>query len=76
MKIPFKAIAVIACCSASVMFISMLIGHFLTKIFPVSVTEKLGGLILIGIGAWVIWQFKPAKEPDYLLHEKRCLILK
>ena len=54
----------------------MLIGHFLTKIFPVSVTEKLGGLILIGIGAWVIWQFfKPAKEPDYLLHEKTLLNL-
>ncbi|MEC3838899.1 sporulation membrane protein YtaF [Bacillus amyloliquefaciens] len=76
MKIPFKAIAVIACCSASVMFISMLIGHFLTKIFPVSVTEKLGGLILVGIGAWVIYQFfKPAKEPDYLLHEKTLLNL-
>lgn len=75
MKIPFKAILVIACCSGAVMFISMLIGSFLTKFLPVYVTEKLGGLILVGIGAWVLYQFfKPAKDKEYLLHEKRCLI--
>lgn len=76
MKIPFKAILVIACCSGSVMFISMLIGSFLTKFFPVYVTEKLGGLILVGIGAWVLYQFfKPAKDKEYLLHEKTLLNL-
>ncbi len=76
MKIPFKAILVIACCSGAVMFISMLIGSFLTKFFPVYVTEKLGGLILVGIGAWVLYQFfKPAKDKEYLLHEKTLLNL-
>lgn len=70
MKIPLKAIIVIACCSGAVMFLSMLIGGFLTKFFPVYVTEKLGGLILVGIGAWVLYQFfRPTKEQDYLLHE-------
>ncbi|PRS10537.1 sporulation membrane protein YtaF [Bacillus atrophaeus] len=76
MKIPLKAIIVIACCSGAVMFLSMLIGGFLTKFFPVYVTEKLGGLILVGIGAWVLYQFfRPRKEQDYLLHEKTLLNL-
>ncbi|MGF7532290.1 sporulation membrane protein YtaF [Bacillus mexicanus] len=76
MKIPFKAIVIIACCSGVVMFISMLIGSFLTKFFPVYVTEKLGGLILVGIGAWVLYQFfKPEKDKEYLLHEKTLLNL-
>ncbi|MCY8514410.1 sporulation membrane protein YtaF [Bacillus atrophaeus] len=76
MRIPFKAIIVIACCSGAVMFLSMLIGGFLTKFFPVYVTEKLGGLILVGIGAWVLYQFfRPTKEQDYLLHEKTLLNL-
>ncbi|MCY8971125.1 sporulation membrane protein YtaF [Bacillus atrophaeus] len=76
MKIPLKAIIVIACCSGAVMFLSMLIGGFLTKFFPVYVTEKLGGLILVGIGAWVLYQFfRPTKEQDYLLHEKTLLNL-
>lgn len=35
MKIPLKAIIVIAFCSGTVMFISMLIGSFLTKFFRV-----------------------------------------
>ncbi|PNB63295.1 sporulation membrane protein YtaF, partial [Pseudomonas sp. GW456-E7] len=57
-------------------FISMLIGSFLTKFFPVYVTEKLGGLILVGIGVWVLYQFfKPAKDKEYLLHEKTLLNL-
>ncbi|MBT2623892.1 sporulation membrane protein YtaF [Bacillus sp. ISL-32] len=76
MKIPLKAIIVIACCSGAVMFLSMLIGGFLTKFFPVYVTEKLGGLILVGIGAWVLYQFfRPTKEQDYLLHKKTLLNL-
>jgi putative sporulation protein YtaF len=76
MKIPLKAIIVFACCSGAVMFLSMLIGGFLTKFFPVYVTEKLGGLILVGIGAWVLYQFfRPTKEQDYLLHEKTLLNL-
>ncbi|MCY8910810.1 sporulation membrane protein YtaF [Bacillus atrophaeus] len=76
MKIPLKAIIVIACCSGAVMFLSMLIGGFLTKFFPVYVTEKLGGLILVGIGAGVLYQFfRPTKEQDYLLHEKTLLNL-
>ena len=74
MRIPFKAIVIIACCSGIVLLISMLIGSLLTTFLPVSVTDKLGGGILIAIGLWVLYQFyKPAKERDLLLHEKTLL---
>ncbi|MGM0916668.1 MAG: sporulation membrane protein YtaF [Bacillota bacterium] len=74
MRIPFKAIVIIACCSGIVLLISMLIGSLLTAFLPVSVTDKLGGGILIAIGLWVLYQFyKPAKERDLLLHEKTLL---
>lgn len=42
MRIPFKAIVIIACCSGIVLLISMLIGSLLTTFLPVSVTDKLG----------------------------------
>ncbi|WP_226667080.1 sporulation membrane protein YtaF [Metabacillus litoralis] len=63
MRIPFKSIIVIACCSAATMLGAMLVGDLLTKIFPVYITERLGGLILVLIGAWVLYQFfRPAKD--------------
>jgi putative sporulation protein YtaF len=63
MSIPFKSILIIACCSAGTLLIAMLVGDLLTRIFPIYVTERLGGFILILIGAWVLYQFfRPTKE--------------
>lgn len=63
MSIPFKSIFIIACCSAGTLLVAMLVGNLLTKIVPIYVTDKLGGFILILIGAWVLYQFfRPAKE--------------
>lgn len=63
MRIPFKSIFIIACCSAVTMLGAMFLGEVLTRIFPVYITEKLGGFILMLIGAWVLYQFfRPTKE--------------
>jgi len=63
MRIPLKSIFIIACCSAVTMLGAMFLGELLTKIFPIYITEKLGGLILMLIGAWVLYQFfRPTKE--------------
>ncbi|MGM7720883.1 sporulation membrane protein YtaF [Metabacillus sp. Hm71] len=63
MRIPFKSILIIACCSAGTLLLAMMVGDLMTRIFPVYVTEKLGGFILLLIGAWVLYQFfRPAKE--------------
>lgn len=55
MKILFKVILVIVCCFGVVMFIFMLIGSFFMKFLFVYVMEKFGGLILVGIGVWVLY---------------------
>ncbi|PMC37073.1 sporulation membrane protein YtaF [Bacillus sp. UMB0899] len=63
MRIPLKSIFIIACCSAGTMLGAMFLGEILTKIFPIYITEKLGGFILMLIGAWVLYQFfRPSKE--------------
>lgn len=63
MSIPFKSIFIIACCSAGTLLVAMLVGNLLTRVVPIYVTDKLGGFILILIGAWVLYQFfRPAKE--------------
>lgn len=63
MSMPMKSIFIIACCSAVTLLVAMMIGNILTMVFPVYVTEKLGGTILVLIGAWVLYQFfKPVKE--------------
>lgn len=74
MRIPFKSIVIIAGCSAAILIVSMLIGHFIEQFVSPSLTEKLGGVILIGLGCWVIYQFfQPEKEKDTLPHERVIL---
>ncbi|WP_338451401.1 sporulation membrane protein YtaF [Niallia oryzisoli] len=71
MRIPFKSIIIIACCSAITLMLAMLMGHLLEQFLSPKVTERMGGIILIVLGAWVIYQFfQPEKEKDILPHEK------
>ena len=71
MRIPFKSIAIIACCSALTLTISMLIGHLLQQVLSPVFAGKIGGIILIILGVWVIYQFfRSEKEKDILPHEK------
>jgi putative sporulation protein YtaF len=63
MSMPFKSIVIIACCSA-------------VTLLPHSLTGKLGGMILIAIGAWVLYQFfRPVKEMTQEESEKTLLNL-
>lgn len=65
LKIPIKSIIVIACCSATTLLASMMVGQLLGKIIPKAITEHIGGLILISIGAWVLYQFfRPNERLD------------
>jgi putative sporulation protein YtaF len=63
MRIPLKSIFIIACCSAVTLLVAMLVGDLMTRVFPMYITERLGGFILVLIGAWVLYQFfRPEKE--------------
>ncbi|MDQ0231006.1 sporulation membrane protein YtaF [Metabacillus malikii] len=75
MTIPIKSILIIACCSAITMLIAMVVGDLLTRIFPIWITEKLGGIILVLIGAWVLYQFfRPEKETSEEVETEKTLI--
>jgi putative sporulation protein YtaF len=71
MVMPIKSVIIIASCSALSLMIAVSIGHGLEKVLSPSVTSSLGGIILIALGAWVLYQFfRPEKEKDILEHEK------
>jgi putative sporulation protein YtaF len=73
MKIPLKSIAVIAVCSAAVLMAAMMIGHFLESFFSPELAEKLGGVVLILLGGWILIQFFRPDKNEPLCHEKIIL---
>ncbi|MEK3807686.1 sporulation membrane protein YtaF [Metabacillus sp. JX24] len=76
MSMPFKSVFIIACCSAVTLLLAMGVGHALASVLPHSLTGKLGGIILIGIGAWVLYQFlQPVREMTKEESEKTLLNL-
>ncbi|TCN24470.1 sporulation membrane protein YtaF [Mesobacillus foraminis] len=73
-KIPLKSILTVAICSAGVLMIAMTIGHFLERVLPGHWTEKIGGLLLILIGAWVLYQFFRPERTGQTEDDERILI--
>jgi putative sporulation protein YtaF len=73
-KIPFKSISTIAICSAAVLMVAMTIGEFLEKVLPGEVAGQIGGLILILLGAWILYQFfRPEKTENVEKNEKTLI---
>lgn len=71
MVLPIKSVLIIASCSAISLMIAVSIGHGLEKILSPHITASLGGIILMVLGAGVLYQFfRPEKEKDLLKHEK------
>ncbi|WLR50180.1 sporulation membrane protein YtaF [Bacillus tianshenii] len=63
MSLPMKSIFVIACCSMVTMLIAMAGGSLIAELLSPAAAEHMGGAVLIGIGAWVLYQFfRPEKE--------------
>ncbi|ADU31454.1 sporulation membrane protein YtaF [Evansella cellulosilytica] len=75
MKLPFSSLLFIAGFSAFSILIAMAIGSGLQQLISTSVAESIGGIILIGIGAWAIYQsYRPAKTEKKTKKEKETLI--
>jgi len=55
-SIPIKSILVISSCSFVVLLLAMGIGSLVEMFISYHAAEKIGGIILIGIGIWVIYQ--------------------
>jgi putative sporulation protein YtaF len=74
MVLPLKSVLIIASCSAVSMLLSVSIGHGLEKVLSPSITASLGGIILILLGAGVLYQFfRPEKEKEKQEHEKTII---
>lgn len=76
MVMPVKSVLIIASCSAISMMLAVSIGHGLAKILSPGITASLGGVILIALGAGVLYQFfRPEKEKDKQEYEKTIVNL-
>ncbi|UCZ52248.1 sporulation membrane protein YtaF [Bacillus shivajii] len=75
MKMPFLSLLFIASCSALSILLAMLVGNFLLNFISPSHAESIGGIILIGIGAWAIYQiYRPAKNDKKTKKERDTLV--
>lgn len=79
MHIPFKSLFIIAMCTAASLTVAMTIGHVIAKAFSPKLVESIGGVMLVFIGIWVIYQFlrsEKDKEKEILIHEKMIFDIK
>ncbi len=56
LRIPLPSLVIISFSSAAAMTLSMLLGWTLTSYVSVSLSSLFGGVILVSLGSWVIWQ--------------------
>ncbi|NEU29869.1 sporulation membrane protein YtaF [bacterium LRH843] len=65
MKLPLRSLFFIAGCSATSILIAMAFGTLIQSYLSARVAESVGGIILILIGAWALYQvFHPAKDTE------------
>lgn len=70
-RIPLKSILIIGMCSAAVMLVSMGIGHMIAKVFSPVIATRIGGVVLVAIGAWVLYQFFRSDKKDEPQQEEK-----
>lgn len=71
-RVPLPALLVIMLCSGVIVLTSMTIGSMLTTFISANMAEVIGGVILIGIGLFCLWNVTRAKkeEVDVLVEQK------
>jgi len=74
MKIPFRSIVIISTCSAIVLLAAMGIGTLIEAWIAPHLAERFGGLILVFIGLWVLFQTLRSKQPDHANKREKTLI--
>lgn len=57
LKLPIKSSVILSLCSAGSLLAAMGTGHLISKLMNPSIAEHIGGVILILLGIWVLWQF-------------------
>ncbi|MCK0471353.1 sporulation membrane protein YtaF [Halalkalibacter sp. APA_J-10(15)] len=71
MKLPWRSLLFIAGCSGTSILIAMLFGSWLLSYLPATIAEAIGGVILLFIGGWAIYQaYKPAETKEKTKEEE------
>jgi putative sporulation protein YtaF len=74
-KIPLKSISIISICSASSLLAAMMVGGAIQSFITPVWAGRIGGLILVAIGAAVLYQFfRPEKAAEQQPPEEKTLI--
>lgn len=71
MRIPLKSILIIGMCSAVVMIVSMGFGHMIAQVFSPGIATRIGGVILVFIGVWVLYQFFRSEKKEEIQPEEK-----
>ncbi|MBU9721155.1 MULTISPECIES: sporulation membrane protein YtaF [Bacillaceae] len=75
MKLPLTSLLFIAGCSAASILIAMTLGDALLRFMSPEIAESIGGIILIGIGGWAIYQvYRPAKNDKKTKKERETIV--
>lgn len=73
-KIPLKSIIVIACCSAFTLLVAMAIGHIIEAFISPVIAERVGGIVLVLLGAWILFQFFRGDKSKEDLTQKKAIV--
>ncbi|WP_088033039.1 sporulation membrane protein YtaF [Evansella clarkii] len=75
MKLPLYSLLLIAGFSAISILVAMGLGSLILNWLPASNAETFGGIILIGIGSWAIYQaYRPARTEPKTVKERETIL--
>ena len=66
-KIPILSLVVVSITSATVIGISMVAGHLLSQFISVALAQKVGAIILVLLGVWILiqtWLYPPHGDTE------------
>lgn len=61
-RMPLLSVAIISVCSGLIIYVSMQIGVYISRFVDPVYAKGIGGLILIGIGVWAVYQVITEKK--------------
>src|SRR5699024_6154877 len=74
-KIPLRSIVTIASCSALVLLSAMGVGSIIETWISPKIAETLGGIILIVIGMWILFQLRHSNGETSIMKKREKTIV-
>lgn len=76
-RIPIRSIVIIALCSGLTLLIAMMFGQLIEWFLSPTIVETIGGIILLSLGAWAIFQVMkpPSRQKEKLIDPEKNMIV-